>query len=94
MLQVVVMAALASGGLLRRRWVGHLVGGWRVLRHRVVAQQMGLVECRMGLDVCVGRVVGSAGMLKRLRRMWLQEGVVVTRRQAGMGMEYILMFDV
>jgi hypothetical protein len=32
--------------------------------------------------------------LERLRRVWLQEGVVVTRRQSGMGMEYILMFDV
>jgi hypothetical protein len=39
--------------------------------------------------------MAGAGMLKRLRLVWLQEGVrVVTRRQSGMGMEYILMFDV
>jgi hypothetical protein len=49
----------------------------------------------MCLDVCVGRMVAGAGMLECLRLVWLQEGVrVVTRRQSGMGMEDILMFDV
>ena len=48
----------------------------------------------MGFDVCVGWVVVGAGMLECLRRVWLQERVVVTRRQAGMRMEDILMFDV
>jgi hypothetical protein len=38
--------------------------------------------------------MGTASMLERLRRVWLQEGVVVTGRQSAMGMEYILMFDV
>lgn len=36
----------------------------------------------------------SSGMLEGLRRMWLQEGVMVAGRQASMGMEHILMFDV
>ena len=48
----------------------------------------------MCLDVCVGRMVAGAGMLECLRLVWLQEGVVVTRRQSGMGMEDIGMFDV
>jgi hypothetical protein len=42
-LQVVLVAALASGGLLGRRWVAHVVGRWRVLRHGVMAQKMGLM---------------------------------------------------
>lgn len=61
-----------------------------------MAQEMGLMQCLMCLDVCVCRVMvlRGGGMLKGLRRMWLQEGVMVAGRQAGMGMEYILMFDV
>jgi hypothetical protein len=48
----------------------------------------------MCLDICVRGMMGSAGMLECLRWVWLQEGVVVTRRQSAMGMEYILMLDV
>ena len=94
MLQIVVMTALPSGSLLRGWWVTYVVGRWRLLRHGVMAQQMRLIWRRRGLDICVCSVVARSGMLERLRRVWLQERVVVTRRQSGMGMEYILMFDV
>jgi hypothetical protein len=55
-----------------------------------------MIWCRWGLDICVCSVVADAGMVrwKCLRRVWLQERLVVARRQPGMGMEYILMFDI
>ena len=85
--QVVLVAALASGGLLRR-WIAHVVGRGRVLRHGGMAQKMGLVQW-VCVDVRVGRMRAGASMLNRLRRVWLQEGVVVTRRQSGVGMKNI-----
>jgi hypothetical protein len=47
------------------------------------------MQRRMGFDVCVCRMGGSAGMLKSMRRMWLQKSVLVLRVQADVRMEYI-----